>query len=24
LNEYFVAVPPHGDKCAEVMVFAVQ
>jgi len=24
LNEYFVAVPPHGAKCAEVMVFAVQ
>ncbi len=24
LNEYFVAVPPHGDKCAEVMVFAVK
>jgi DNA-binding beta-propeller fold protein YncE len=24
LKEYFVAVPPHGDKCAEVMVFAVQ
>ncbi len=24
LNEYFVAVPPHGEKCAEVMVFAVQ
>jgi DNA-binding beta-propeller fold protein YncE len=24
LNKYFVAVPPHGDKCAEVMVFAVQ
>jgi DNA-binding beta-propeller fold protein YncE len=24
LNEYFVAVPPHGDKCAEVLVFAVQ
>jgi DNA-binding beta-propeller fold protein YncE len=24
LNEYFVAVPPHGDKCAEVMVFKVQ
>ncbi len=24
LKEYFVAVPPHGSKCAEVMVFAVQ
>jgi hypothetical protein len=24
LNEYFVAVPPHGDNCAEVMVFAVK
>jgi DNA-binding beta-propeller fold protein YncE len=24
LNEYFVAVPPHGEKCAEVLVFAVQ
>jgi DNA-binding beta-propeller fold protein YncE len=24
LNEYFVAVPPHGAKCAEVLVFAVQ
>src|SRR5271169_733386 len=24
LNEYFVAVPPHGAKCAEVMVFSVQ
>lgn len=24
LNAYFVAVPPHGEKCAEVMVFAVQ
>jgi DNA-binding beta-propeller fold protein YncE len=24
LNEYFVAVPPHGDKCAEVLVFKVQ
>jgi DNA-binding beta-propeller fold protein YncE len=24
MNEYFVAVPPHGDKCAEVMVFKVQ
>src|ERR1700719_2506734 len=23
LNEYFVAVPPHGDKCAGGMVFAV-
>jgi WD40 repeat protein len=24
LNEYFVAVPPHGAKCAEVLVFSVQ
>jgi DNA-binding beta-propeller fold protein YncE len=24
LNEYFVAVPPHGATCAEVLVFAVQ
>ncbi len=24
LNEYFVAVPPHGAKSAEVLVFAVQ
>jgi DNA-binding beta-propeller fold protein YncE len=24
LNEYFVAVPPHGAKCAEVLVYAVQ
>ena len=24
LNEYFVAVPPHGSTCAEVLVFAVQ
>jgi DNA-binding beta-propeller fold protein YncE len=24
IKEYFVAVPPHGTKCAEVMVFAVQ
>jgi len=24
LKEYFVAVPPHGSNCAEVMVFAVQ
>jgi DNA-binding beta-propeller fold protein YncE len=24
LNEYFVAVPPHGETCAEVLVFAVQ
>jgi DNA-binding beta-propeller fold protein YncE len=24
LSEYLVAVPPHGDKCAEVMVFKVQ
>jgi len=24
LNEYLVAVPPHGDKCAEVLVFAVR
>jgi WD40 repeat protein len=24
LNEYFVAVPPHGPTCAEVLVFAVQ
>jgi len=24
LNEYFVAVPPHGSACAEVLVFAVQ
>jgi DNA-binding beta-propeller fold protein YncE len=24
LNKYFVAVPPHGDTCAEVLVFAVQ
>ena len=24
LKEYFVAVPPHGDQCATVLVFAVQ
>jgi len=24
LKEYFVAVPPHGPTCAEVLVFAVQ
>ncbi|WP_263354783.1 YncE family protein [Acidicapsa acidisoli] len=24
LKEYFVAVPPHGTTCAEVLVFAVQ
>jgi len=24
LKEYFVAVPPHGSTCAEVLVFAVQ
>jgi len=24
LKEYFVAVPPHGSDCAEVLVFAVQ
>jgi DNA-binding beta-propeller fold protein YncE len=24
LNEYFVAVPPHGATCAEVLVFAVK
>ena len=24
MNAYFVAVPPHGEKCAEVMVFKVQ
>jgi DNA-binding beta-propeller fold protein YncE len=24
LREYFVAVPPHGTTCAEVLVFAVQ
>jgi DNA-binding beta-propeller fold protein YncE len=24
LKEYFVAVPPHGATCAEVLVFAVQ
>jgi DNA-binding beta-propeller fold protein YncE len=24
LKEYFVAVPPHGETCAEVLVFAVQ
>jgi len=24
LSQYFVAVPPHGAKCAEVLVFAVQ
>jgi DNA-binding beta-propeller fold protein YncE len=24
LSEYFVAVPPHGATCAEVLVFAVQ
>ena len=24
LKEYFVAVPPHGSVCAEVLVFAVQ
>ncbi len=24
LKEYFVAVPPHGQVCAEVLVFAVQ
>ncbi len=24
LNEYFVAVPPHGSKSAEVLVYAVQ
>jgi DNA-binding beta-propeller fold protein YncE len=24
LKEYFVAVPPHGKVCAEVLVFAVQ
>lgn len=24
MNEYFVAVPPHGETCAEVMVFQVQ
>jgi len=24
LNKYFVAVPPHGATCAEVLVFAVQ
>lgn len=24
LKEYFVAIPPHGSKCAEVMVFSVQ
>jgi len=24
LKEYFVAVPPHGAACAEVLVFAVQ
>ena len=24
LKEYFVAVPPHGDQCAEVLVFGVQ
>lgn len=24
MNEYFVAVPPHGEQCAEVMVFKVQ
>ena len=24
LKEYFVAVPPHGSACAEVLVFAVQ
>ena len=24
LNEYFVAVPPHGTTCAEVLVFAVK
>ena len=24
MNEYFVAVPPHGDKCAEVLVYKVQ
>jgi hypothetical protein len=24
LKEYFVAVPPHGTTCAEVLVFAVK
>ncbi len=24
LKEYFVAVPPHGKDCAEVLVYAVQ
>jgi DNA-binding beta-propeller fold protein YncE len=24
MNEYFVAVPPHGDTCAEVLVYKVQ
>ena len=24
MNEYFVAVPPHGETCAEVLVFKVQ
>jgi hypothetical protein len=24
LKEYFVAVPPHGATCAEVLVFTVQ
>jgi DNA-binding beta-propeller fold protein YncE len=24
LNQYFVAVPPHGSTCAEVLVFTVQ
>ena len=24
LKEYFVAVPPHGQVCAEILVFAVQ
>jgi DNA-binding beta-propeller fold protein YncE len=24
LKEYFVAVPPHGKRCAEVLVFAVK
>jgi len=24
MKQYFVAVPPHGSKCAEVLVYAVQ